>query len=186
MTQAWHAGKTSGITPALRIRYYIDGESVASVDYPLFLAHAVGPHQTNGTNVGPDDKPGTEWSATGPWGNSLFGRTHDSGWYNNYVVPFQKSIKITLTDPEATSVFWCVRADGQCVCGHPQCCRVQTLFLFFPTKARLPCMLMFCGHAWPPKACIPALLRPVPRTHMFDQLLQFTERQDARRHALPD
>lgn len=38
MTEAWHAGKSSGINPNLRIRYYIDGETVASVDYPLFLA----------------------------------------------------------------------------------------------------------------------------------------------------
>ena len=35
MSQAWHAGKPSGVTPRLRIRYYIDGETEASIDYPL-------------------------------------------------------------------------------------------------------------------------------------------------------
>jgi hypothetical protein len=83
MTEAWHAGKSSGINPNLRIRYYIDGETVASVDYPLFLAHGTGPAQVAGTNAG--DKPPV-WPKNethiGPWGNQLFGRTHDSGWYN--------------------------------------------------------------------------------------------------------
>jgi hypothetical protein len=106
MTQAWHAGKSSGITPELRIRYYIDGETTASVDYPLFLAHGTGPARLQETNLGPTDVPGTPTSKTGPWGNSLFGRTHDSGWYNNYLVPFGKSIRITLTDPHMSSPFW--------------------------------------------------------------------------------
>ena len=42
MTEAWHAGKSSGVNPNLRIRYYVDGEAEASVDYPLFLAHGTG------------------------------------------------------------------------------------------------------------------------------------------------
>jgi hypothetical protein len=69
MTEAWHAGKPSGANPNLRIRYYIDGEATASVDYPLFLAHGTGPAQTSMSKIG-------------PWGNALFGRSHDSGWYN--------------------------------------------------------------------------------------------------------
>lgn len=110
MTQAWHAGKTSGMTPGLRIRMYIDGEAIASIDYPLFLAHGQGPAQLAGTNAAnPKEQggPGRNYTApTSPWGNSLFGRTHDSGWYNNYLVPFGKSIKITLTDDVADSPFW--------------------------------------------------------------------------------
>ena len=69
MTEAWHAGKPSGVNPNLRIRYYVDGETTASVDYPLFLAHGTGPAQKSDSKIG-------------PWGNALFGRTHDSGWYN--------------------------------------------------------------------------------------------------------
>lgn len=69
MTEAWHAGKSSGVNPNLRVRYYIDGEASASVDYPLFLAHGTGPAQISDSKIG-------------PWGNALFGRTHDSGWYN--------------------------------------------------------------------------------------------------------
>jgi len=98
VTQQWHAGKSSGITPTLRMRMYIDGETTASVDYPLFLAHGVGPAQVSGTNrCSPPGKksamcphgdpgPGLNSSHTGPWGNDLFGRSHDSGFYNTCVV----------------------------------------------------------------------------------------------------
>jgi len=118
VTQQWHAGKSSGVTPTLRVRMYIDGEANASIDYPLFLAHGVGPAQTSGTNrCSPpgfktkscpdgDPGPGLNTSHTGPWGNALFGRSHDSGFYNTYLVPFGASIRITLTDPVASSSFW--------------------------------------------------------------------------------
>ena len=110
MTQAWHAGKPSGVTPRLRIRYYIDGEAEASIDYPLFLAHGQGPAQLTGTNdANPKEQGGTGanfTTPTSPWGNALFGRTHDSGWYNTYLVPFGKSIRITLTDDVGSSSFW--------------------------------------------------------------------------------
>jgi hypothetical protein len=77
-----------------------------------------GPAQTSGTNrCSPPGKkshlcptgdpgPGLPDSHTGPWGNDLFGRSHDSGFYNTYLVPFGKSIRITLTDPVASSDFW--------------------------------------------------------------------------------
>ena len=71
----------------MRVRYYVDGEAEASVDYPLFLAHATGPAQTTGTDVMPGDQPGTNRTLIGPWGNQLFGRTHDSGWYNVRLPP---------------------------------------------------------------------------------------------------
>lgn len=118
ITQQWHAGKPSGITPTMRIRMYVDGESAASIDYPLFLAHGVGPAQRTGTNrCSPpgvktkncpdgDPGPGLNTSHTGPWGNDLFGRSHDSGFYNTYLVPFGVSIKVTLTDPASHSFFW--------------------------------------------------------------------------------
>ena len=84
MTEAWHAGKPSGVNPNLRIRYYIDNETTASVDYPLFLAHGTGPAQKSDSKIG-------------PWGNALFGRTHDSGWYNvrpGHLVP--ENSRLTL------------------------------------------------------------------------------------------
>ena len=86
-------GKPSGVSPSLRIRMYIDGEQNASVDYPLFLAHGAGPAQT-------------QLSPLEPWSSALFGRTHDSGWFNHFLVPFQKSIRISLTDPQSASHFW--------------------------------------------------------------------------------
>ena len=63
---------------------YIDGEARASIDYPLFLAHGAGPAQKDLTAYG---KP------LDPWASANFGRTHDSGWYNTYLVPFGKSIR---------------------------------------------------------------------------------------------
>ena len=84
ITQQWHGGKPSGTTPDLRIRMYIDGEARASIDYPLFLAHGAGPAQKDLTAYG---KP------LDPWASANFGRTHDSGWYNTYLVPFGKSIR---------------------------------------------------------------------------------------------
>eukprot|EP01050_Picozoa_sp_SAG11_P003710 SAG11_NODE_217_length_12229_cov_9.152185_8_plen_127_part_00 len=65
MTQAWHAGKPSGVTPRLRIRYYIDGEAEASIGYPLFLAHGQGPAQLEGTNAAnpkEDGGPGSNFT----------------------------------------------------------------------------------------------------------------------------
>ena len=76
----------SGITPGLCIRYYVDSETVASVDYTLVLAHATSFAQIEQTNLGPKDVPGTNTSKSDPWDNSLFAGTHDSGWYNSCLV----------------------------------------------------------------------------------------------------
>ena len=82
MTHFW----TTGDTDAAVFRYYIDGEAEASIDYPLFLAHGQGPAQLEGTNAAnprAEGGPGTNFTTpTSPWGNAMFGRTHDSGWYN--------------------------------------------------------------------------------------------------------
>ena len=99
ITAQWHAGKSSGVTPSFRIRVYIDGEDTASVDYPLFLAHGTGPAQTSLRDL-------TNGELLPPWSSALFGRTHDSGWWNTYLIPFGKSIRVTLTDPENDSPFW--------------------------------------------------------------------------------
>jgi len=61
-------------------RYYIDGETKASIEYrpPLACGVGFGDQQA-------------------PWGNKYFGKAaNDSGWYNDFKIPFQKSIVVTL------------------------------------------------------------------------------------------
>eukprot|EP00756_Hemistasia_phaeocysticola_P049432 Hpha_TRINITY_DN23905_c0_g1::TRINITY_DN23905_c0_g1_i1::g.137841::m.137841 len=87
--QQWHAGKGNFY---LRVRVYIDNETTPSIDYPVGLAHGAKP-QT------PDD----------PWGNAAFGRTHDSGFYNTYLIPFEVSIRVTLTCSESHTIWYMIR-----------------------------------------------------------------------------
>lgn len=98
ITQQWHAGKPSGDNPGTRMRIYIDGESVASVDYPIFLAHGAGPAQLKLMN-------GTEAA----WSSLLFARTHDSGWSNSYLIPFGRSVRVTITCPVKSKFWYMVR-----------------------------------------------------------------------------
>lgn len=41
VTQQWHAGHPTMTSPQTRMRFYIDGEAVASVDYGAFYATIV-------------------------------------------------------------------------------------------------------------------------------------------------
>jgi len=62
------------------IRYYIDGEKEASIQFTPSLACGVGFYDTQG-----------------PWGTEWFGKgASDSGWFNNFRIPFQKSIVVTI------------------------------------------------------------------------------------------
>lgn len=62
------------------IRYYIDGETTASVQFQPPMA----------AGVGFDDQ-------TAPWGNEWIGKGSTiGGWYNNFRVPFYKSINVTF------------------------------------------------------------------------------------------
>lgn len=61
----------------------------------VMLAHGAGPaHTTLGTP---------------PWSSSLFGRSHDSGWFNSFLIPFGKSIAITITCAETSTSYYMVR-----------------------------------------------------------------------------
>ena len=78
-----------------RIRYYIDGESVASVNIPI----GMGTGQPYGDNNGP-------WSA-----GVAFGKTgQPSGTFNNFAIPFQKSVKVTveLLGTRPANRFWII------------------------------------------------------------------------------
>ena len=79
-----------------RIRYYVDGESVASVDYLLYLAHG----------MGAQGRPLHAAWGTRRWGSSIGDRP---SVYNTIRVPFTTSIRITAQLPKRitrTQRFW--------------------------------------------------------------------------------
>ena len=78
LTQMWFGGDWPGYDRT-RIRFYVDGETQASIDMELFLGHGIG------------------WGdAAAPWGSARMGKTgHPSGLYNTYRIPFGKSIRVT-------------------------------------------------------------------------------------------
>ena len=74
------------------IRIYIDGETNASLQFMLLLAHG----------VGFDEK--TEASYI-PWGTRRIGHAADGGIFNTYRIPFSKSFRVTAEHP-TKGVFW--------------------------------------------------------------------------------
>lgn len=81
ITHVW-ATTGPGILNRTRVRYYIDGESTASIDYFFSLGCGVG--FGDGAN---------------PWGNEWFGKGSTFGaHYNNFRIPFQKSIRVTVAN----------------------------------------------------------------------------------------
>ena len=90
MDYFWAGGKWPDYFSS-RIRYYVDGESTASVDLPFDLAH--------GSNMVDDDAP---WAA-----GQFFGKTgQPSGIFNTHRVPFQRSIRVTVELTTGCSRFW--------------------------------------------------------------------------------
>jgi len=82
MTHFWITGGASTSNSAI-ISYYIDGEQTASISYVPAMACGVGFTDNQG-----------------PWGNEWFGKGGSNGaWYNNFRIPFQKSINITFKFP---------------------------------------------------------------------------------------
>jgi hypothetical protein len=78
MTHAWFGAdyKAYGQT---RIRYYIDGETVPSIDMDLLMGHGIGFNDNSA-----------------PWTVTKMGKTGSpSGIYNTFRIPFGKEIKIT-------------------------------------------------------------------------------------------
>lgn len=94
----------------LRIRVYVDGETVPSIDMELGL----------GVGVGFQD-------AAAPWGNRFVGVTGaPSGIYFNHRIPYSRSIRVTAELPPGvprdTVLWWIIRGleNGQLeVCGFP-------------------------------------------------------------------
>jgi len=95
VTEMWWAGPDFAPEfPFMRIRFYIDGETTASIDYQLYMAHGIG------------------WGDDSLFfGNKYMGKnSYSGGIYHTFRIPFGKSIKVTAQLPWLTpgNVFWCI------------------------------------------------------------------------------
>lgn len=92
LTHMWFGGNWKDYEKLI-IRIYIDREEVPSIEMGLFMGHGMGFKD--------------EFA---PWGTEKIGKTGSpSGVYNNYKIPFDKSVKITAQLPEGDSLnprFW--------------------------------------------------------------------------------
>uniref|UniRef100_A0A1X7UWK7 Uncharacterized protein n=1 Tax=Amphimedon queenslandica TaxID=400682 RepID=A0A1X7UWK7_AMPQE len=95
ITEQWFTGK-GVMNEDARIRIYIDGETTASIDFMLLLAHGVG---------------GTEATEVGniPWGTNRIAHAADGGIYNTYRIPFANSFKVTATHPNGGTFWYIIR-----------------------------------------------------------------------------
>jgi hypothetical protein len=73
------------------VRIYVDEEDTPSIQYPVGFGHAARP-PLNG-NDDANTSPGIDDS---PWASSMFGRTATTGFYNTYLIPFGKTVTVTL------------------------------------------------------------------------------------------
>ena len=84
------------VTPStgkLMIRYYVDGESEASIQFTPSLA----------SGVGFDDD-------FNPWGNEMFGKGAATGaWFWNFRVPFYRNITVTVQTSEPSVIYIILR-----------------------------------------------------------------------------
>jgi len=79
MTHFW-ATAGSGILEKTTVRYYVDGEMNASIAFLPPLACGTADDETHA-----------------PWGNKYIGKgAKDGSWFNNFRIPFQKSVRVTV------------------------------------------------------------------------------------------
>lgn len=78
MTHFWTAGSPQ--VDNVTWRYYIDNETVPSIEFQPFLA----------CGAGFDDQ-------TAPWGTKWFGKgAKSTGWFNNFRIPYGSSVRVTF------------------------------------------------------------------------------------------
>ena len=95
ITEQWFTGY--GMDENTRIRIYIDGETEASLDFNLYLAHGIGFGDQNETpNI--------------PWGTKRLGHEAKNGAvYNTFRIPFGKSFRVTATRPNHAEFWYIIR-----------------------------------------------------------------------------
>jgi hypothetical protein len=96
LTHFWFGGNFTGVEDT-RIRYYVDGEKVASIDMDLYLGHGIGFNDNHA-----------------PWATKHVGKIGKrNGIYNNYRIPFGKSIRVTAqrsgTAEDNPPIWWIIR-----------------------------------------------------------------------------
>jgi hypothetical protein len=96
LSHFWFGGNFEGAENT-RIRYYVDGEKVPSIDMELYLGHGIG----FGDNQA-------------PWATKHIGKIGKrNGIYNNYRIPFGKSIRVTAQRApgaeENKPIWWIIR-----------------------------------------------------------------------------
>lgn len=96
LTHFWFGGNFKGVENT-RIRYYIDGEEKPSIDMDLYLGHGIGFNDNHA-----------------PWATKHAGKIGKrNGIYNNYRIPFGKSIRVTAQrtaeEPRDPMSWWIIR-----------------------------------------------------------------------------
>ena len=76
------------------IRMYIDGETTPSIEFKLLLGHGIG-------FVDPSNRT--------PWSTRRISHDADHGIYNNYQIPFSKSLQVTAIHPVGGAFFYIIR-----------------------------------------------------------------------------
>jgi len=96
LTHFWFGGNFKGVEDT-RIRYYVDNEKVPSIDMDLYMGHGIGFNDN-----------------TAPWSTKHIGKIGKrNGIYNNYRIPYGKSIRVTAQRSEHADdnprVWWIIR-----------------------------------------------------------------------------
>lgn len=96
LSHFWFGGNFKGVEDT-RIRYYVDGEETPSIDMDLYLGHGIGFNDNQA-----------------PWSTKYIGKIGKrNGVYNNYRIPFGKSIRVTAQRaPDADDnpqIWWIIR-----------------------------------------------------------------------------
>lgn len=96
LSHFWFGGNFKGVEDT-RIRYYVDGEETPSIDMQLYMGHGIGFNDNHA-----------------PWATKHVGKVgKQNGIYNNYRIPFGKSIRVTAQrDKDAEEnpqVWWIIR-----------------------------------------------------------------------------
>lgn len=121
LTHFWFGGNFSGVEET-RIRYYVDGETVPSIDMRLFMGHGIGFNDQHA-----------------PWATKTIGKIgKKNGIFNNYRIPFDKTIRVTAQRSEAAGdspqIWWIIRGleGGRVTLGGvelPQAARLRLMRL---------------------------------------------------------
>lgn len=96
LSHFWFGGNFKGVEDT-RIRYYVDGEETPSIDMDLYLGHGIGFNDNHA-----------------PWATKHVGKIGKrNGIYNNYRIPFGRSIRVTAQRSDDAEnnpqVWWIIR-----------------------------------------------------------------------------